>query len=295
MIDCHFHLDENLVGAEGLVASLDAHGMRKAAVMAPMCPDLEWRRVLAVGGPVLRRGLSSREGVFRGAALFLYRNMVKQGGEVDVGGKRYPITPQPDNDPVARAVAAHPDRLWGWIFVNPAGPVDPVEEINRLAGKPGMMGVKAHPFWHAFPTRDLESTARACADRGLPLLLHLGAGEQGDVESLASAFPGVAFLLAHAGVPRPRETCALAGKRNNVFVDLSAASYVDARVARMAVDLAGAEKCLFGSDGPYFHHKNGRYDYSERTAMLNSLGLSPADRERVAEKNFLKMLEFSGG
>ena len=45
---------------------------------------------------------------------------------------------------------AHPDRFWGWVFVNPRA-ADPQAELERWAGEPGWIGVKAHPFWHRWP------------------------------------------------------------------------------------------------------------------------------------------------
>ncbi|MFH2099397.1 MAG: amidohydrolase family protein, partial [Pseudomonadota bacterium] len=231
MIDCHFHLDESLVNADGLVASMDAHGISRTAVIAPLCPDIEKRLILTLAGPLLRRALISGSATFRKAVVRFYGNLVKPGGQVDVGGKRYPIIPQPDNEAVARAVAARPDRLWGWIFVNPAGPADPATTVSRFAREPGMIGVKAHPFWHAYPTDMLREAAEAARRHSMPMLVHLGPGAHGDFAMLAASFKEVPFVFAHAGVPYPDEVCAKARKKDNVYVDLSAASYVDRNIA----------------------------------------------------------------
>ena len=49
-------------------------------------------------------------------------------------------------------------------------------------------------------------------------------------------------------------------------------------------------RCLFGSDGPYFHHQGDRFDYRPSLAILNGLGLSDADLERVAHLNFQELI-----
>ncbi|MEW5734830.1 MAG: amidohydrolase family protein, partial [Thermodesulfobacteriota bacterium] len=291
MFDCHFHLDEISVSLVGLLESQDAAGVKKTALIAPMCPDVKHNTFMKVAGPILRRAIAARGRAIPAAARAVYQSLVKKSGMVDIGGSLYRIRAQPDNDRVMRAVAERPDRFVGWIFVNPAGPADPEHEIRRCAKRPGMIGVKVHPYWHNYSIQKLFKTAAVCRELSLPMLIHLGADENGDFAALADRFPDVTMIFAHAGLPYIRQVCALAGRRPNVYVDLSCSEYVDYRIAKIALALAGPEKCLFGSDGPYFHHEKGRFNYAYFADFLNSLGLSSTDRERVAYDNFEKIIE----
>lgn len=286
MIDCHFHLLESLTPIDRLIESMDRHGIKKTALIGELCEDLESTLLTRTAAPLFRKGVTSRFAVFRKIMLAMYSSWVKKGGQVDVGGKMYDVVPQPDNDAVMAAVAARPDRFAGWIFVNPAGPVDACKEIERCWDAPGMIGVKAHTFWHAYPTALLIDAAALCAEKKMPMLIHIGAGLHGDFRVLPEKFPNLNVIYAHAGVPYQKEICKYAGEKPNVFVDLSGDAYVDAKITRMAVDLAGADKCLFGTDGPYFHHEGGYFDFGPQLDLFNSLGLGPGDAKKIGGANF---------
>ena len=290
MIDCHYHLEGSMVSIPCLLKSMDAHGVRRTALIATLTAELRLPRFSGPALAVFRRLLLARVRFAHDLGLSFYRRTVKRDGAVDLLGASYEIKSQPRNDEILEAVKALPDRFWGWIFVNPVGPVDPQDEIERCRQQPGMIGVKAHPFWHDYPIERLTDVAARCQELALPMLIHLGADAHGDYRLLPELFPRLTVIYAHAGVPYAREVCAYARGRDRVFVDLSSPAYVDSRVAREAVRLAGSERCLFGSDGPYFHVVDGGFDYRPVKHILFRLGLSDRERERIEEKNFLELL-----
>ncbi len=289
VIDSHYHLDEAMVSLPGLLASMDAAGIAKMALIPNLCPPLELPRAAEFAMPLFRRGIHGK-GLAHRIALIMYRSSVKDNGEVDLLGARYEVKVQPRNDDVLEAVARHPRRFYGWVFVNPAGPVDPVPETLRCMKTPGMIGVKAHPFWHDYPVSLLKDTAALCAEKGWPMLVHLGVKENGEFRILPETFPGLKIVYAHAGIPYSRDVCAFARGRDNVFVDLSSSSYVGLEAARHALKSAGAQKLLFGSDGPYFHARDDRFDFRPFLDMVAALDLSAADNVRVMGRNFLDII-----
>lgn len=294
MIDSHIHFHDEIVSVEGLLASMDANGISKAALIAALCGDIEATAFIKYGGPVIRYALNHSFLFLRKTARRMYKNWVRDGENVIIGGKHYRLYAQPDNEPIRRVVAEHPDRFCGWVFVNPMGPVEPAAEVERCLETPGMIGVKAHPYWHDYPVSALEDIAAFCQERGLPILIHLGTQEHGDYTFLPKQFPALKIVYAHAGIPYQRSVCELTASSPNVFVDLSSATYVPAGVAKMAVRTAGVDKCIFGSDGPYFHHGDDRFDYAVGTSILDSLNLSDADREKVGWRNFASIVGTEG-
>jgi predicted TIM-barrel fold metal-dependent hydrolase len=290
MIDSHFHLDESIVTLPGLIAGMDAAGVERVALIPRLCPPLSLSFPFAQLTGVFQR-LIHREGgpVQRGAAAF-YKSMVKGDGTVVLGGKRYSVIPQPPNDEVRKAVTLYADRFYGRTFVNPAGPADPVSEIERSSKVPGMIGVKAHPYWHNYPVARLTDAAALAAEKGLHFLVHLGTGENGDFRLLPERFPKLKIIYAHAGIPYAAAVCAYAREKKNVYFDLSATDYVDRKTAAMAVSRAGACKCLFGTDGPYFHVAGGRFDYGPSIQIIRGLGIAREDLERIEKKNFLEII-----
>ena len=290
IIDCHYHLDNSMLPLPDLLASMDRHGIDRVALIPRLNPPLAINPLLEnIALPVFRRGLHRSGGWLHRAMTAIYQSNVKADGKVDILGTKYEIFSKPPNEEVLQAVQAHPDRFFGWVFVNPAGPDDPVQVIQNCMTGPAMIGVKAHPYWHNYPVRKLEPTAAWCEQQGKPMLIHLGAGENGDYRFLPDRFPRLKIIYAHAGVPESAAVCALARQNPNLFVDLSSSSYVDLRAARTAVQTAGANKCLFGTDGPYFHVHDRGFDFGHFRRLIEQLRLSPLDQERVLSKNFLEL------
>ncbi|MBI5844637.1 MAG: amidohydrolase family protein [Deltaproteobacteria bacterium] len=288
MYDCHMHFDEETVPVEGLLRGMDESGVEKAALIAPMCPNLKKTLLFRAASPVFRSLVRKNPGA--SVARLIYNSWVKDDGMADVGGKLYRIKPQPNNDVVMAAVRRFPGRFSGWIFVNPKGPASPLHEIGRCLKTAGMIGVKAHPFWHGYPVHLLTDTATFCEKEGLPMLVHLGVGENGDFRLLPDRFPKLRVIYAHCGVPYQEEIQQYALNKPNVFFDLSCSAYVDLKSALFALNQLGAKKCLFGSDGPYFHNVKGRFDYKPLVSMIQSLNLSSRDHEAVCRGNFLEII-----
>jgi predicted TIM-barrel fold metal-dependent hydrolase len=288
VIDSHFHLDEAMVSLPGLLASMDAAGISRMALIPNLCPPLDLPRAADFVMPLFRRAVHGK-GLAHKIGLMVYQNTVKDNHEVDLLGARYEVKVQPRNDDVVEALTNHAGRFYGWVFVNPVGPVDPLPEIERCMKTPGMIGVKAHPFWHDYEVTLLKDVAALCAEKGWPMLVHLGAEEKGDFRLLPEAFPNLKIVYAHAGIPYAREVWAYAREKKNVYADLSSSSYVGLETARHALRAAGADKLLFGSDGPYFHAKDDRFDFRPFLDLISSLHLVDADRDRIMSGNFLEL------
>lgn len=289
MIDSHFHFDDSILSAEQLVASMDAAGIERTVLLPWMVPELSLYFFADWLLPMFRKIVHHSNSPLHKAAVSLYKSGVKPDGTVDLLGKRFKIKTQPDNDLVLKTVAAKPDRFYGLVFINPAGPDRPMEQIEKFMNKPGMIGVKAHPFWHDYPVSALDEVAAACEKNRWPLLIHLGQGDRGDFRTLPDRFPNLRVIYAHIGLPYAQSVCGFAGEKQNVFVDISCTAYVGAEDAKMAIRIAGIDKVLFGTDGPYFHSQNDLFDYPSILKMVDRIGLSTEDKNKLMKGNFLKV------
>jgi len=282
IIDAHYHLEERIQTVGELLAQMDQHDVARAALIPAPVGPIHMGKFIARFAAVGRKALMSR---LRGLGLFLYRSTVTSDGRLSVGGKTYSIHPMPDNESVARVMQAHPDRFYGWIFVNPSA-ADPLAEVEKWAGQPGWIGVKSHPFWHCYPVALLDDVAAYCSDRGWPLLVHLGGDqERGDYGYLPERHPKLKLVYAHAGVPFYRDVWDVAKDRDNVFVDFSSPIYVDEPVRLGAIETLGAARSLYGTDGPY-----GHADQGHMIQDILRLPLSDADKERILGGNFIEMI-----
>lgn len=246
IIDCHYHLDERVQPLENLLLKMDQNGIEKIALMPNMNDPIPHTPEFLL--KMMRFFLTHRS--IRGLAKKLAAKFTPEG-DLILPKDILTIYKDPENGPIADTIAAHPDRFLGWVFVNPRGQNDPVDEYEKWIGHEGYIGVKAHPFWHQFSPRELLPVAEKVAAAGKPLLIHAGFDSHGDFLPLIDELPELKLILAHTGFPEYADTWKLVRGRSNVWLDLSADAYVNAKTARAAVEYVGVDQCLFGSDGPY--------------------------------------------
>ena len=289
VIDCHIHYDAEILTLERMLACMDEHGIDKAALIATMVEPFYLEGKMKSSASDLLRYLLIRANAL---GQVFYSTTIDKKGNFVLLGKKFRIYEQPDNAPVAEAVEKHPDRFMGWIFVNPAAGGDPIEEIEKWSSRPGMVGVKAHPFWNRYPISSLDGVAAWCEEHGYPLLIHLGCREgSGDYQRLPERYPGLKVLYAHAGIPYYQKLWAYIKDKDNVYIDVSS-PYLNQDLMRKAVDFLGADKCLYGTDGPYGHQSpGGDYDYGLIKGWVEALPLSDQEFEKVFNTNFQEIIK----
>lgn len=186
------------------------------------------------------------------------------------------------NREVARIVTSRPERFLGFAFVHAQRDAGRVGSLVREAvERHGFVGIKVHRY-DARITREICEVARAYA---LPVLYDV-MGEVSVVELLATEYPDVAFIIPHLGsfADDWRAQQALLDhleRHPNVFTDTSGVRRFD--LLEQAVRRAGAEKVLFGSDGPWLHP-------GVELAKVRALGLARADEALVLGGNFLRLI-----
>lgn len=170
------------------------------------------------------------------------------------------------NDYLLDATRRFPDRLIAFATIQPLDARDAQELERCLTG--GMMGMgELGPDGQKFDIEDrwvLEATAEVLKAHGRPLLVHssepmghdyAGKGKQHPwrLLKLAENFPDLTIVLAHWGgglpfyelMPEVRESL------RNVYYDTSASTYLyQFDIFRVAVDLVGADRILWGTDYP---------------------------------------------
>lgn len=285
IIDCHFHLDTHVLPFELLLEKKEQSGVNKIALMAPMVDPFPEPAHMLIG--MLQFLLTHRP--FRPLAHLLTAQFTPEG-DIRILGKGYRIYKDPDNEPVFEAVRKHPDQFLGWVFVNPRGDKNPVDELQRWCDMPGFVGVKAHSFWHRYEPVELFPVAKRLAEINKPLLIHVGFGSHGDYGTLLRRVPNLKLILAHAGFPQYSDTWRVIKDQANVFVDLSQTSYVGEKTTRDVVEFLGVERCIFGTDGPYgFHGPDGLQDYGFLKRRIEKIFPDQAVQEKLFGRNFIEI------
>jgi predicted TIM-barrel fold metal-dependent hydrolase len=290
IIDCHMHYEPEMFPLEKMLAAMDEHGITKVALIPTMVEPFSLAgKAARSGNDLLRFNLMHLPPMGR----FMYDALtIDKKGHFVLLGKKYRIYEKPDNAPVAAAIEKYPDRFMGWIFINPAVDDDPVAEIEKWSSHPGMIGVKTHPFWHNYPVELLDDTAAWCREHGYPLLIHFGSRRGcGDYRRLPEKYPGLKLLYAHAGVPYYKEMWSFAKDMKDVYVDLSG-PYLNQDLVKQAADFLGADKCLYGTDGPYGEQPLGEdYDYGWVKGWMENLPVEDRGLEKIFSENFESIIK----
>ncbi len=169
-----------------------------------------------------------------------------------------------DDADVAAYVAQSPERMIGFLSVDPT---QPGWEGELRAGhqRLGMRGVKLLPMYADFYPQDerLDPLWRYASQHQLPVLLHTGTTFVAKapidctlprhLDAVARRFPDVKMILAHLGHPWEGETVAVIRKHPNLFADVSALFYRPWQLfhSLMLVHEYNVwPKILFGTDFP---------------------------------------------
>ncbi|MBX3247678.1 MAG: amidohydrolase [Myxococcales bacterium] len=291
IIDMHAHFEPRMLPAAAALTKMDAAGVDKVVLIPAMnepIPETP-EALLAFIRQLLRHRAT------RPLAERIHRATMTPHGDVKIRGRTIPIYPLPNNDRVAEVMAAHPGRFLGWIFLNPRADPDVLGTFERFAAMPGFVGVKLHPHWHDYHTALLDPILRACEARRMPALIHLGFGRRGDFRAMATRYPKLPIIAAHAGFPFFGDLWHYRRAHPNLYVDLSS-PYLDEALARAAVAAMGPERCLYGTDAPYgFPDAHHTYDYGEIRGWIERLPVGTREREGIFGARFEELLDARRG
>lgn len=176
-----------------------------------------------------------------------------------------PIAPY--NDYIAHLMTKYPDRFIGFAGIDPRRGRVAISELERCVNELGLKGVKMTPLTGFYPDDPQFYPFYECVEElGVPILYHTGHGPVGtylkycrpaNVNTVATDFPKITFILAHLSFPWVDEALAAARCTPNIYLDISAweSRYLASpthliRALGMAKITCGIEKILFGSDWP---------------------------------------------
>jgi predicted TIM-barrel fold metal-dependent hydrolase len=210
------------------------------------------------------------------------------GGMIDVrqfsrilSGRLQPDQKIP-NHLVFEAIARHPDRLYGFVCINPKDPQ--AVAMMRDGFDRGCRGVKLAPLVHRFLFTEpvLDEVAEECGRRRFPLYTHVvpqPGGTTGDFGALARRHANTSFIVGHMGFgPADMDAIELAAELPNFHLETSLGNYL---ALRDALAKAGPSKLIFGSEFPLSHPKVEL----EKIKLLD-----PAAHDAIWRQNILRQI-----
>jgi predicted TIM-barrel fold metal-dependent hydrolase len=222
-----------------------------------------------------------------------------------------------DEASVAAAVAARPDRFFGYFMLNPMeeGALDRAQVAFRC----GLHAVSLFPAMHRYAINDAKVLAvvdEAARLPGRAVFVHCGVLTVGarkklalpspfdmrfsnpiDLHAMALRHPGLNFVIPHFGAGYLREALMLADLCPNVYLDTSSSNAwmkyegLDLKtVYRRAMDVVGAGRLLFGTDSSFFP-RGWNYEIFElQTRALLDMGISGSDVRLILGQNLQRLL-----
>ncbi len=205
---------------------------------------------------------------------------------------------------LSKFASADPKRLLPFGSVHPKRTKNPKRDVERLASKFDMRGLKIHPPHQLFAANAyvdgklpaLRAIYRTAERLRIPVMIHTGTsivpgarsrfGDPMALDDVAQDFPDLTILMAHGGRPLWCDTAFYLLRRHaNVYLDIS--SIPPKRLLEWFPRLEEiSTKVLFGSDWP----GPGIPGIREEIDGFQGLPLSDEAKERILRGNAARIL-----
>lgn len=205
-------------------------------------------------------------------------------------------------DTVAAEIAKAPDRLFGWVGINPLTTMDTLRYIEHGVTQHGFKGVHVYPHWFGVPVNDrlYYPIYAKCAELGIPITLQVGTQTMRSgarlcarpslLDDVAFHFPELKLIGLHIGRPWTFEMVQLATNYENVFILADAhppKTWEPELLAYIKQELwsnrDGGKKVMWGTDHPI-------QDFGTSLKELGDIGLDDVQLADVRGNNAVRIL-----
>jgi predicted TIM-barrel fold metal-dependent hydrolase len=222
-----------------------------------------------------------------------------------------------DEESVATAVARHPSRFVGFFMLNPAA-ADAAERLSRALDEWKLRTICLFPAMHQYRLDDerVAATFGSAASRGAAVFVHCGVltvgvrrklglpsnfdlrlGDPLALAAVAARYPKVPVIIPHFGAGFFREALIAADQCPNIHLDTSSSNawikyhpgLTLAAAFRQALDVAGPDRLLFGTDSSFFPRGWQQGIFEQQRAALDEIGAGADVRARIFGGNFARL------
>lgn len=177
--------------------------------------------------------------------------------------------------------------LYGYVVVNPNYIEESLDEIRKYISHPKFIGIKYHPEYCKKPIdcEEMIPLFQMMEALNVPVLIHTfgdGLSSPLQLRNINTRYPNLKLIAAHMGGNRFDLGIQLAKHTNhNVVLEICSTDISYDKI-KMAVDAAGVERVLFGTDYSLF-------DPSYTIGAVESSQLTDMEKEMLFRKNALKI------
>ena len=209
-------------------------------------------------------------------------------------GMEWTYDPSPErlrqeNDEVLRALRAHKDRAFGFVYLNPNHVQASLDELNRCVRDGPMVGVKLWVARHC-NTPELDPIVHRASELQALIFQHTwlkitgnlpGESTPQELVELAARHPHTAFVCGHSGGDWEVGLQAIRGAAN-IHADLAGGDPT-AGFTEMAVRELGADRVLYGSDA-------GGRSFASQLAKVHGAEIPERSKELILSGNLQRLL-----
>lgn len=172
-------------------------------------------------------------------------------------------------DEVQEVVAQAPDRLFGWVGINPLETMDTLRYIDYAVGELGFKGVHVYPHWFGVRVDDRKywPIYAKCAELDVPIAIQVGqqtprnharlVAKPSWLDPVAFDFPELRILGLHIGIPWTDEMITMCRAWEHIYIIADAhqpSFWTETLVAYLSGggrrNVDGIKKVLWGTDWP---------------------------------------------
>ncbi len=187
------------------------------------------------------------------------------------------------NQAVAETCGNYPGRFYGYLTLDPKDSEEVRREIKTYDSNPSMVGIKLHCGTHGYNLGEMacRRILEYADAKEIAVLVH-GSFMPQDWVGICEKYPNAKFIVAHLGGCGPDMLAAVdlaraCRKLGNLYFDL-AASRAFYGFLNDLIELAGADRILFGSDHPIF-------DFGYELGQILYSDITVDDKARILYKN----------
>jgi predicted TIM-barrel fold metal-dependent hydrolase len=161
---------------------------------------------------------------------------------------------------LVREVVHQVPNAYGLYWANPKRP-GALEEAREYLDDPVFRGIKLHPLLDGYHPNEpfVWPFLELLIERDLPVLVHCGTPiftEPWSIEELITRYEDAKVILGHMGhtnIVYIDGAIAVASRHPNVWLETSGQP-MSSKILE-AVEKVGADRVMYGSDGPFHHPK----------------------------------------
>lgn len=160
------------------------------------------------------------------------------------------------NAQMAEAIKEFPERIYGYVVLNPNYMEDMLPELKKYEDNQGFKGIKFHISFNKTPVSSPKYTpAFTYADEHDLVVLQHTYGIDGAlaVAPLADMYPNAKFIIAHSevGIDSVERLADAVNCRDNLYVDTAMAGAAEGSIELLA-KYVDTKKILYGSDVAFY-------------------------------------------